>query len=321
MITSLLTDILLYNEEKSRSIMKIVVIGGSGFVGSHFIELSKSRKNTIIAPSHKELDITNKKQVLNFLKKTKPQFVINFAAISNIEEWGKEQENTHGRTWQLNVIGVKNLADSCRKTHTFLMQISTDSIFPGTKEYPGPYAEDAKPATNEKTINWYGLSKLKAEEEVKKLEKNFAIIRISHPFGNPKHQRDLVAKTLKDIEKKHAIFSDQLFTPTFIEDLVQAIWAIQKKQKDGIFHVGCKGLVSRIVFARYLLKLLGKRATLVEGSMEEFLKNSAPRTRLGGFLTEYTEKTLGVTFHTWQEALKKVAKAQDILYKASKNIS
>lgn len=282
-----------------------LVIGGSGFIGSHYLSFFKSRKNTVIAPTHTQLDITNKKKLLSFFKKTKPQFVINFAAISNTEVWAKEQGNVNGKTWKINVIGAKNLVDACKDSSSFLVQISTDAIFPGTSKRPGPYAEDAKPAADKKTINWYGVSKLKAEEAVKKLERNFAIVRISHPFGNPKHPRDLVAKTIYDIENKRAIFADQIFTPSFIDDILLTINEIQKKQISGIFHVGCKGLVTRSAFAKHLLKLLKKKTQLVDGSMETYINSSAPRNRLGGFLTDHTERKLGVTFHTWQDALKK----------------
>lgn len=285
--------------------MKTAVIGGSGFVGSYFLKLSKSRESTFIVPTHRQLDITDRRKVSKFIKTAKPQFVINFAAISTIDECEKERENTSGKTWMLNVNGVKNLVNACRKTNAFLIQISTDAVFPGTEKYSGPYSEDAKPATNTKTINWYGVSKLHAENEVKKLKNNYAILRISHPFGNAKHPRDLVAKTINDIENKRAIFSDQLFTPTLIDDIWKTIRAIQKKRVTGIFHVGCKNVVSRITFAKYLLKLLNRKEKVVEGSMKKFLKHTAPRTRLGGFHTQQTEKTLEVQFHTWQGALRK----------------
>lgn len=286
----------------------IVVIGGRGFVGSTFLSLSKRYKNRIITPPRGELDITNKKSVLSFFKRVKPEFVINFAAYTNLDESEKERGNLKGNTWITNVVGVRNLVSACKKLNIFFIQISTDAVFPGTKEYPGPYAENAKTAKDEKTINWYGVGKLHAEREVKKLKRNFAILRISHPFGNPRNSRDLIAKTIRDMENKRAIFKDQLFTPTFIEDLTEAIWAIQKKKVSGIFHVSCKKLVPRNEFDLYLIKLLKLNFKLVEGSMEEFLKYSFPRSRLGGLLTDYTQKVLGVKFHTWQEALKKTVK-------------
>lgn len=282
----------------------ILITGGTGLIGQQFIRFSKNHK-TIISPSHKECDITDKDILENFLFKQKPEFIINFAAHTNIAEAEKEKGNKKGITWMTNFQGVKNLADYCRKKNIFLIQISTDAVFPGTKRNPGPYDEDNEPSRNKNEVNWYGFTKIKAEEEIKKLKKNYAIIRISHPFGNPKSQRDLVSKTIRDINKGVGIFVDQLFTPAFIDDLTLSIWAIINKRKSGIFHVGCQGLVSRFEFDQYLVKKLKIKKKIIPSSMEEFLKHNAPHTRLGGFMTAKTQDLLGVKFHNWQEALDK----------------
>lgn len=300
--------------------MKILVIGGTGLVGSSFISFSKKKK-TIIAPSHKDLDVTNKKNVDQFLSRVKPDFVINFSAYINIDEAEKERDNKDSITWKVNVKGVENLVAACKKNSAFLIQISTDAVFPGTKKYPGPYHESSPTAKNYSEINWYGYSKLKAEEKIEKLLKNYAIVRISHPFGNPRSDKDLVVKTIRDIKRGVGLFADQLFTPTFIDDLTNAILQIIAKKHMGIYHVACGEVVSRIEFGRYIAGKLRLKEKLIPASMEDFLIRHVPRTRLGGLLTAETECVLGIKFHSWQEALKKVVKTQDIPYKASKNIA
>ena len=189
----------------------------------------------------------------------------------------------------------------------FLIQISTDAVFPGSEEFPGPYRESDKPNRNEKHINWYGYTKLMAEEVIRVARNNWAIIRISHPFGDPKSKRDLVSKTIAEISTGHPLFADQYFTPTYLDDLVEAILSIQTKHARGIFHVGVTNLVSRIEFDRYLAAKRKMKNKLIEGSLKEFIQmpRRAPRTRIGGFVTIQTQKKLGVTFHTWQEALEK----------------
>lgn len=282
--------------------MKILVIGGTGLVGSSFVSFSKNKK-TIIAPTHKDLDVTNKKNVEQFLSRVKPDFVINFSAYIHIDEAEKEKDNKDSMTWKVNAIGVENLVAACKKNSAFLIQISTDAVFPGTKKYPGPYRESSPTAKNYNEINWYGYSKLKAEEEIEKLLKNYAIVRISHPFGNPRSEKDLVVKTIRDIKKDVGLFVDQLFTPTFIDDLTNAIWIIIAKKYKGIYHVACGGVVPRIEFGKYIAGKLRLKEKIIPASMEEFLTKRAPRTRLGGLLTNSTEKTLGVKFSSWQEAL------------------
>lgn len=287
----------------------ILVIGGSGFVGKYILKniSSTGDKTVYISPSHIQLDITSLSRVNSYFTKVKPQLVINFAAITNMDESEKEREDKHARTWMVNYIGVSNLVKNCIKHRSFLIQISTDAVFPGTDQYPGPYSETDLPQKNGKDLNWYGFTKLKAEEKIMTMMKKYAIIRISHPFGNPLSERDLVNKTIRDIHKGHKLFVDQLFTPTYLQDLASAIQNIISHQICGIFHIGCRGLVPRIEFDRYLAKKLKLKNTLKVGSLKEFLSsyNRAPRTRLGGFNTEISQKKLGLSFHHWQEALDK----------------
>lgn len=285
----------------------LLIIGSSGLVGSRFVELSRKRPFNLITPSHTTLDILNKKKLTATVKKYNPQVIINFCAITNIDEAEKERGNMHGKIWQTNVVGVSHIVEACKAMGVFFIQISTDAIFPGSEENPGPYNEDSVPCTDGKGINWYGYTKLIAETETKKLGKQSAIVRISHPFGNLCSERDLIRKTIHDISDDRKMFTDQLFTPTFIDDLTVALWIIAEKQLSGIFHVGCQELVSRWTFNQYIAKKLKNKKLLTAGSMKDlFVRGRAIRTRLGGFQTSQTQSTLGISFHSWQDALNEI---------------
>lgn len=290
-----------------------LIIGSSGFVGGYYTDKSRHARlqTTLLTPTHTDLDITDKKSVFTYFSNMRPRYLVNFAATTNMDESEKERNDKEGKTWRNNVIGVKNLVAACRSFHTFLIQISTDAVFSGTDQYPGPYKESDIPQKNGKGLNWYGCTKLMAENEIMKLKKRYAIIRISHPFGNPTSERDLVNKTIKDIRSAHLLFADQLFTPTYLKDLTNAIWKIQLGELSGIFHVGCRGLVARIEFDRYLAKKLSLKEQLRVGSLKEFVSvpHRAPRTRLGGFITSQTQQILGLKFHSWQNALDEILRS------------
>jgi len=285
----------------------ILIIGSSGLVGSRFVKRSLQHQSLLLTPSHSTLPIGDRKKILAMVAKYTPQVIINFCAITNIDEAEKERGDKKGKVWQTNVVGVSNLVAACKAAGAFLIQISTDAVFPGTEDYPGPYYEDSLPSSHGKGINWYGYTKVVAEAETKKLGKQDAIIRISHPFGNLHSERDLIKKTIRDIDAGHKLFTDQQFTPTFIDDLTDTIWIIAEKKLSGTFHVGCQGLVSRWVFDHYIAKILHIKKPLVPGTMKEFLaqKGRAIRTRLGGFQTSQTQHILGLSFHSWKEALNK----------------
>jgi dTDP-4-dehydrorhamnose reductase len=71
---------------------KILVLGGSGQIGTVAVK-QLSRKFRIIAPTHFQLDVTNRNAVLKYLKKSKPDQILYIAGYTNTdgarEEAGK----------------------------------------------------------------------------------------------------------------------------------------------------------------------------------------------------------------------------------------
>jgi len=294
---------------------RILALGASGLVGSRFTDLYHSQ-NPFFTPDSKELDITDKNQVETFFKENKDSFetVLNFAAYTDVDGAEKEKGNEKGLAWQLNVEGPKNLAEACEKFGKYLIQVSTDFVFPGTSDYQGPYAEDSKtPDTSEK-LSWYGWTKLQGEKAVIKGCKNSAIVRISYPFrAHYPTKLDFARNILMlfDEGKLYPMFSDQQLTPTWIDEACKVFYLLLEEKKAGVFHVACSEITTPFEFASYLLeKARGAKGILKEGSIEEFLKTpgKTPRPRLGGLMTEKTQKTLGITLMNWKEAIDEFVK-------------
>ncbi len=137
---------------------KILVFGGSGLVGSRFIELKKEQFE-IKSPEASEVDILNQEKVEEEIEKFNPDAVINFAAYTNVEEAEKDQGNIEGICYKINVIGAKNIADVCKTKVKYLIHISTEYVFDGTKSN-SPYTEKDTP----NPINWYGKTKFLQNE-------------------------------------------------------------------------------------------------------------------------------------------------------------
>jgi len=289
---------------------KFLIIGASGLVGSKFASyLANDRKKT---PNEIDVDITNKSLLDTFFEMEKDNFdtVINFAAVTNVDGAEKERGNKNGFCWKLNVEGVKNLSELSRKYGKFFIQISTDFVFPGTEDNPGPYSEDEivnYEITQE--VGWYGYTKAVAEEETLKNE-NSAIVRIAYPFYADKYEDklDFAKNYLKvyDEGKLFPIFTDQTFTPLLVDELIEPVFKIAKGKLSGIFHVVSGNTATPFEFVEYLLKKAkGEEVKIEKGLMQEFLKaeGRTPRPRLGGLKTEETQKKLGMKFKTWQEMI------------------
>jgi dTDP-4-dehydrorhamnose reductase len=286
----------------------ILITGGSGLVGSRFIELSSS-KYKILSPNQEELDITDRNSIEKYFNEhPEIETVINFAAFTNVDVAEKERNNENGLCWRLNVMGAKNIAEVCQKNNRFLIHISTDFIFKGDNDNPGPYSEDAKIPENMEGIGWYGWTKNRAEDAVQKVGGKVAIVRYGYPFRADNYEvkvdwaRNLIK--LYNEQKLYPLFADQVQSVVLIDELVQPMGKIIDNEINGIFHIASSETNTPYEIGTYLLgKYTGKTVEIQKGSMEEFLKapGKTPRPRLGGLKTEKTQEILGMKFKTWKE--------------------
>ena len=145
--------------------MKIVLFGGSGLLGRQLTGLN----NNIIAPTHREVDITDSERVDRYLAETQPEMVIHAAAVTD----NRLVESNPTDAIRANIIGTAHIALSCLKRKIRLVYISTDYVYKGDR---GNYKE-----TDEiLPFNKYAWTKLGGEASAQCVE-NHLIIRTS--FG------------------------------------------------------------------------------------------------------------------------------------------
>ena len=151
--------------------MKILITGSNGLLGQKLLHklrvddsvelLATSKGDNRVSEkngyTYFDLDITNKEAVSQLIAAEKPSVVINTAALTNVDLCEQQKEACD----DLNVNAVRYLVDACEKIDSHLIHISTDFIFDGED---GPYTEEDEP----NPISYYGLSKLKSENIIKK---------------------------------------------------------------------------------------------------------------------------------------------------------
>lgn len=285
---------------------KLAIIGGSGMVASRFIDLA-DKNFEITSLDEKTLDITDNTSVKNYFAVNKFDAVINFAAFTNVDAAEDQKDDKDGLAYKLNVIGPKNLAESCKENNIFLVHISTDFIFPGNSKNPGPYSEDAKLPETSEGIGWYGWTKNRAEDMLKNFSDNFAIVRYGYPFRATAYERkNDWARNLINLyneQKLYPLFTDQIQSVIFIDDLVAPLVKIIDEQLNGVFHIASDTVTPYEIGSYLLEKYAGKPVELQKGSMADFLNapGRTPRPRLGGLKTEKTQENLGIKFKTWKE--------------------
>ena len=72
--------------------MNILVTGGSGMIGTKFLEFFKKKnfsftfnKNSTSIPNGYQLDITDKEKTISLITKLQPDIVIHTAALANVD--------------------------------------------------------------------------------------------------------------------------------------------------------------------------------------------------------------------------------------------
>jgi len=291
---------------------EVLVIGAGGLVGSRFVQLTKFPTEVISGSN--ELDITDPTAVKERIERFSGDVVVNFAAMTDVDGAEKEESEL---AWRVNADGPENLAEACEEEGKFLVHLSTDFVFPGNEDYPGPYFEDERDiftsvfGDEPEGLSWYGWTKLVGETRVEETLEESAIVRISYPYrtdynGKLDFARGILSRFNQG--KLYPMFTDQELTPTYIDELVGVIDVIVDNPIPGIFHVASSNLTTPYEFARYLINRVGGDQDEVKpGCMVDYLsKNSAtPRPRLGGLEVRCTEIDLGINLMTWQEAVDK----------------
>lgn len=227
---------------------KILLLGGSGLIGSRFLELNNSF--TLLAPSSQELDILDREKLKQYFSGKEFDLVLNCTGYTNVDGAEDEKDDTSGLVYRLNVEGVAWIASLCNNFNRYFIHLSTDYVFAGKKE-DSPYTEEDKTYP----INWYGKTKLLGEEAVGENCSAFTIVRLEMPYSaNYQTKKDFARFFLEKLKAKESItaISDQKITPIFVDDLVTALTRIIEKPTQGILHVTSTDPTSPYKFAKRL---------------------------------------------------------------------
>jgi len=223
-----------------------------------------------------QLDIASRSSVDAALERFNPWAVINAAGFVHVDDAEREP-----RQWRENVIGPTVLARACARRNVRLLSFSSDLVFDGDK--PFPYVESDAP----RPLNAYGRSKLEAERRVLKLAPDALVIRTAAFFG-PWDRYNFLALALRALRngERWAAAADQLVSPTYVPDLVQAALDLLIDTERGLWHITNKGAVSWAGFAQMVADAAGLDASLVDPVPGVALGQVALRPRYSALQSE-----------------------------------
>jgi dTDP-4-dehydrorhamnose reductase len=275
--------------------MNILVTGCNGQLGNEIQLLEKEYKEyQFFNTDVEQLDITDDKAIENFVREHEIDGIINCAAYTAVDK----AESNKDLCTRLNTEAPAYLAIAVEARGGWLVQISTDYVFDGTKHTP--YVETDQPCPD----SVYGNTKLAAELAVRKLCKRTLIIRTAwlySTFGNN------FVKTMIKLgrEKKElGVILDQIGTPTYARDLAKTIMtAIEKGIQPGIYHYSNEGVISWYDFTKAIHRIAGITSCHVKPLHTSEYPTPAKRPAYSVLDKTKIKETYDIEIPYWEESL------------------
>lgn len=289
--------------------MKILITGANGLLGQKLVALLQQDKNVYLIATARTLlvqkltqgefhvlDTTQEPQVESVIKSSKPDVIINAAAMTQVDLCETEREACIAN----NVTAVEHLISACEKYKVHLVHISTDFIFDGSH---GPLDEDEEP----NPVNFYGESKLAAEQLIRFSDIDWCILRTVLVYGvTPDMSRsNIVLWVKKSLEegKKISVVNDQWRTPTLAEDLAMGCYLAATKKAKGICNISGKDFLTPYDIAVQTAAFFKLDSSLITPTDSTQFKQPARRPLKTGFIIEKAKSELGYQPHSFLEGL------------------
>jgi dTDP-4-dehydrorhamnose reductase len=217
--------------------IKTLIFGASGMLGTELCTVFPDSIKLL----HSDIDIRDRKNVIDLIVLNKPDVVINAAAYNAVDDC----EDNQGLAFDVNGKAPGYIAEGCSRAGAKFVHYSSDYVFDGSKK---EYTESGQP----NPINVYGQSKLMGERNIIEKMSNYRIIRTSWLFGA--HGRNFVDTMLrlsKEMETVKVV-NDHFGKPTYAVDLARKTLEIVELPQ-GIYHITNEGVCSWFEFASAII--------------------------------------------------------------------
>jgi dTDP-4-dehydrorhamnose reductase len=210
--------------------MRVLITGGSGFVGWNAVRYFVERGTDVVATYRSlphylhmagdcpavALDLADGRAIEAVVARFQPTVILHTAAITR-----PQQASDPEQTIQTNVVATARLAEAAARHDAGLVFLSTDLVYPdtiGVADESSPVAPSGAGA--------YSRSKLLAEEAVAASNARAIVVRPTLMFGDGPPRGNSFSMFIErkwECGERAPLFTDQFRSFLFVDDLCSAI--------------------------------------------------------------------------------------------------
>jgi len=278
--------------------MKILITGANGFLGQHLTVYLANQQWEVIATGRGDcripgtagftwlpLDLTDAEAIESVLQQVQPEVIIHNAAMSKPDECNRDK----AECTRQNIDATRLLLQAAKAFSPHFIYVSTDFVFGEN----GPHSEDTIPAP----LNFYGESKLQAEQLVKQSGLSYSIMRPVFIYGPIWEQMKPTflhwVKNNLEQGKPIRVVNDQQRTPTYVYDICKGLETMILQRSIGDYHLAGKDILSPYQMAIILAHELGLDASLIERVNSDTFPEPVQRAKRSGLRIDKAIAELG----------------------------
>lgn len=293
--------------------VRILITGSNGQLGQKLVKHCLDNKFKFLATALNEnqlsfcpgsnfqkMDVTAKKEVEKSISCYQPTHILHTAAMTNVDRCEDDVE----LCYKINVDAVDHILEAIKDTRIHFIHLSTDFIFDGKKQL---YNEEDVP----NPLGEYGKSKWESEQLIKNRGHFYCtILRTSLVYSTGENlMKDNIfkwaMKKLRDGDEL-AIVNDQFRTPTYVMDVVQAIFSVIKKEAYGVFNIAGSELKSMYEFIVDVSRYVDVNPQQVKAISSEELNQKAIRPKSSGLIIQKAKDQLNYSPTKFIDSLSKI---------------
>lgn len=280
--------------------MNILVTGANGQLGNCLRNAAAGSDDNYIFTDVAKLDITDAGAVRKMVTDNDVNIIVNCAAYTNVDK----AEDDRDLAELLNATAVRNLADAVKENGGTLIHVSTDYVFGGNSgNTPRTEDEPANPT------GVYGVTKLHGEQAIADSGVKALIFRTAWLYSEygKNFVKTMLGLTATRPELK--VVFDQAGTPTYAQDLADAIYSIiQKRMTDGnegIYHYSNEGVCSWYDFTMSIAGITGNKGCDIQPCHSDEFPSKVVRPSYSVLDKTRFKETFGIRVPYWTDSLRK----------------